>query len=169
MLRLNMLTTQRAAPLSGCSYREVDDMPTFDTLPLNEARANSAAGQRAELLQEYMVYIQRVARGQAGKLEPGEGETTQGQRGGGRTGEGIAGPPFRQLLGTGRPTPRQASNGRPRSLPPRLIGPTKHLFTDRTKFLLPNQLLSWTRRNSNQKMTYSWAVDLDGHGQGKLE
>ena len=144
-------------------------MPTFDTLPLNEARANSAAGQRAELLQEYMVYIQRVARGQAGKLEPGEGETTQGQRGGGRTGEGIAGPPFRQLLGTGRPTPRQASNGRPRSLPPRLIGPTKHLFTDRTKFLLPNQLLSWTGRNSNQNLTYSWAVDLEAPGQGKLE
>ena len=36
------------------------------------------------------MYIQRVARGQAGKLEPGEGEATQGQRGGGRTGEGTA-------------------------------------------------------------------------------
>ena len=35
-------------------------MPTFDTLPLNEARANSATGQRAALLQEYMAYIQRV-------------------------------------------------------------------------------------------------------------
>ena len=29
-------------------------MPTFDTLPLNEARASSATGQRAALLQEYM-------------------------------------------------------------------------------------------------------------------
>ena len=28
---------------------------------------------------------------------------------------------------------------------------------------------SWKGRNSNQKMTYSWAVDLDGHGQGDLE
>ena len=27
-------------------------MPTFDTLPLNEARASSATGQRAALLQE---------------------------------------------------------------------------------------------------------------------
>ena len=55
-------------------------MPTFDILPLNEARANSATGQRAALLQEYMGYIQRVAPGQARKLEPGEGETTQAVR-----------------------------------------------------------------------------------------
>ena len=55
-------------------------MPTFDILPLNEARANSATGQRAALLQEYMGYIQRVGAGQAGKLGPGEGETTQAVR-----------------------------------------------------------------------------------------
>ena len=55
-------------------------MPSFDTLPLNEARANSATGQRAELLQEYMGYIQRVGPGQAGRLEPGDGETTQAIR-----------------------------------------------------------------------------------------
>ena len=55
-------------------------MPTFDTLPLNEARANSATGRRAALLQEYMGYIKSLAPGQAGKLEPGEGETTQAVR-----------------------------------------------------------------------------------------
>ena len=55
-------------------------MPTFDILPLNEAHASSATGQRAALLQEYIGYIQRVAPGQAGKLEPGEGETTQAIR-----------------------------------------------------------------------------------------
>ena len=55
-------------------------MPTFDILPLNEARANSATGQRAALLQEYMGYIQILAPGQAGKLEPGESETTQAVR-----------------------------------------------------------------------------------------
>ena len=55
-------------------------MPTFDTLPLNEARANSATGQRTAPLQEYIVYFQRVAPGQAGRLEPGEGETTQAVR-----------------------------------------------------------------------------------------
>ena len=55
-------------------------MPTFDTLPLNEARASSATGQRAALLHEYMGYIQRVPPGQAGRLGPGEGETTQAIR-----------------------------------------------------------------------------------------
>ena len=57
-------------------------MPTFDILPLNKARASSATGQRAALLQEYMGYIQRVAAGQAGKLEPGEGGSAQAYRGG---------------------------------------------------------------------------------------
>ena len=37
-------------------------------------------GQRAALLQEYVGYIQRVGPGQAGKLEPGEDETTQAIR-----------------------------------------------------------------------------------------
>ena len=55
-------------------------MLTFDILPLNEARANSATGQRAALLQEYIGYIQILAPGQAGKLQPGEGETTQAVR-----------------------------------------------------------------------------------------
>ena len=55
-------------------------MPTFDILPLNEARASSATGRRAALLQEYTGYIQRVAPGQAGKLGPGDGETTQALR-----------------------------------------------------------------------------------------
>ena len=55
-------------------------MPTFDTLPLNEARANSATGQRAALIQEYIGYIQILAPGQAGKLEPGVSETTQAIR-----------------------------------------------------------------------------------------
>ena len=55
-------------------------MPTFDILPLNEARANSATGQRAALLQEYMGYIQHIGPGRAGKLQPEAGETTQAIR-----------------------------------------------------------------------------------------
>ncbi len=55
-------------------------MPTFSTLPIGEARARSATGKRAALLQEYVGYIERVAPGQAGKLEAGEGETTQAIR-----------------------------------------------------------------------------------------
>lgn len=55
-------------------------MPTFTTLPIGEARARSATGKRAALLQEYVGYIERVAAGEAGKLEAGEGETTQAIR-----------------------------------------------------------------------------------------
>ena len=55
-------------------------MPTFSTLPVAEARARSATGKRAALLQEYVGYIERVAPGEAGKLEAGEGETTQAIR-----------------------------------------------------------------------------------------
>ena len=55
-------------------------MPTFNTLPLSKARANSATGHRAALLHEYVAYIQHVAPGKAGKLELGEGETTQAVR-----------------------------------------------------------------------------------------
>ena len=55
-------------------------MPTFSTLPIGEARARSATGKRAALLQEYVDYIERVAPDEAGKLEAGEGETTQAIR-----------------------------------------------------------------------------------------
>ena len=55
-------------------------MPTFGTVPIGEARANTVTGQRAALLQEYAGFIQGVPSGQAGKLEPGEGETTQAIR-----------------------------------------------------------------------------------------
>ena len=55
-------------------------MPTFSTLPIGEARARSATGKRAALLQEYVGYIQQVVPGEAGKLEAGEGETTQAIR-----------------------------------------------------------------------------------------
>ena len=55
-------------------------MPIFGTVPIGEARANTVTGQRAALLQEYVGYIQGVPPGQAGKLEPGEGETTQAVR-----------------------------------------------------------------------------------------
>ena len=55
-------------------------MPTFGTLPIGEARAKSATGKRAALLQEYVAYIQGVPSGEAGMLEPGAGETTQAIR-----------------------------------------------------------------------------------------
>ncbi|MCY4599956.1 MAG: hypothetical protein OXF27_08545, partial [Acidobacteria bacterium] len=55
-------------------------MPTFSTLSIGEARGASASGKRAELLTEYIGYIQRVPPGQAGRLTLGEGETTQALR-----------------------------------------------------------------------------------------
>ena len=99
------------------SYSEVYRMPTFGTLSIGEARAKSATGKRAALLQEYVAYIQGVASGEAGVLEPGEGETTQAIRrrltaGGGSAGEGTGSPPHRRrrvFLGRGGPASWQAS------------------------------------------------------------
>ena len=62
------------------SYEEVRKMPTFSIVSLGKAREGSASGKRAELLQEYLGYIQRVPQGEAGVLEPGEGETPQAIR-----------------------------------------------------------------------------------------
>ena len=62
------------------SYEEVLKMPTFSIVSLGEAREGSASDKRAELLQEYLGYIQRVPQGEAGVLEPGEGETPQAIR-----------------------------------------------------------------------------------------
>ena len=42
-------------------------MPTFDIISVGEAKSSSASGKRAELLQEYIGYIQRVAPGEAGR------------------------------------------------------------------------------------------------------
>ena len=55
-------------------------MPRFNIISIGEARAKSATGKRAALLQEYIGYIQRVAPGEAGELEATEGETTQAIR-----------------------------------------------------------------------------------------
>ncbi len=55
-------------------------MPTFGTLPIDGARAESVSGKRAALIQEYAGYIQRIAPGEAGVLEASVGETTQAIR-----------------------------------------------------------------------------------------
>ena len=55
-------------------------MPTFDTLSIGEARTRSATGKRAALLREYAGHIERVGPGEVGKLELGDGETTQAVR-----------------------------------------------------------------------------------------
>ncbi len=55
-------------------------MPTFDVLTLGEAQAGSVTGKRAQILREYMGYIERVPDGHAGKLQPNMGETTNAVR-----------------------------------------------------------------------------------------
>ena len=62
-------------------------MPTFRTISIAEARANTATGKRAALL--CMGYVQCVPPGEAGVLETVEGENhprdpAQARRGGGR-------------------------------------------------------------------------------------
>ena len=55
-------------------------MPSFEVLPVEQAQANSTSGKRARLLREYIQYIERVPDGHAGKLEPGEDESTSAVR-----------------------------------------------------------------------------------------
>ncbi|MDA1096714.1 MAG: hypothetical protein O3B84_05600 [Chloroflexi bacterium] len=55
-------------------------MPQFRTVSLDEARTKPASGKRAELLQEYAGYLDRLTAGQAGSLKAAPGETTQAIR-----------------------------------------------------------------------------------------
>lgn len=50
-------------------------MPKFDVLPINEAQLNSASGKRAQILREYVGFIEQLQEGQAGRLSAGQGET----------------------------------------------------------------------------------------------
>jgi hypothetical protein len=52
-----------------------NDLPKLDILPLEEAQLDSATGKRAQILREYVGYIEQVPAGQAGKLSPANGET----------------------------------------------------------------------------------------------
>ena len=52
-------------------------MPKLDIVPIEEARVKSASrGKRAQILQEYLGYIDQLKSGQAGRLVAGAGETT---------------------------------------------------------------------------------------------
>ena len=50
-------------------------MPTFDEVPLQAAILKTATGKTAQITQEYLGYIEQLTEGQAGRLQPGEGET----------------------------------------------------------------------------------------------
>ena len=50
-------------------------MPKFEAIPLSEAKLKSATGRPAQITQEYLAYIEKLEPGQAGRLQPAEGET----------------------------------------------------------------------------------------------
>jgi len=50
-------------------------MPTFVQVPLQEAMLNTATGKTAQINKEYLGYIEQLTEGQAGRLQPGEGES----------------------------------------------------------------------------------------------
>ena len=50
-------------------------MPKFDRLPLGEAKMKTASGKRAQIIAEYVRYIEQLGDGEAGRLQAGEGET----------------------------------------------------------------------------------------------
>ncbi len=49
-------------------------MPTFEVVPLQEARLKTATGRAARNAREYTDYIQQLEEGQAGKLQVAEDE-----------------------------------------------------------------------------------------------
>ena len=49
-------------------------MPTFDLVPRNEAELKTASGKRAMIINEYIEYLNQLQDGQAGRLQPVEGE-----------------------------------------------------------------------------------------------
>ena len=49
-------------------------MPKFEIIQMAEAAAKTASSRSTKRLQEYLEYIQQLQPGQAGRLQPGEGE-----------------------------------------------------------------------------------------------
>ena len=52
-------------------------MPKFDRVPLGEAKMKTASGssKRAQIIAEYVSYIEQLRDGEAGRLQAAEGET----------------------------------------------------------------------------------------------
>ena len=55
-------------------------MPEFQRLTLGEAQLQSGTGKRAQLIRQYVQYVEQVEMGQAGKLTPEEGESVTAVR-----------------------------------------------------------------------------------------
>ena len=50
-------------------------MPRFDRVPLGEARMKTASGKRAQIIAEYVRYIEQLGDGEAGRLQAAQGES----------------------------------------------------------------------------------------------
>jgi hypothetical protein len=50
-------------------------MPVFDLVAQPEAQLKTATGKRAAIIKEYLGYIDQLKKGQAGRLQPAEGES----------------------------------------------------------------------------------------------
>ena len=55
-------------------------MAKFELVPRADAEIQSATGKRADILREYLGYLEQLGGDQAGKLEAGEGETPSAVR-----------------------------------------------------------------------------------------
>ena len=55
-------------------------MPQFNPISMEEAQVRAVTGKRADLLNEYMGYLNQLLPGTAGGLRVGPGETTQAVR-----------------------------------------------------------------------------------------
>ena len=55
-------------------------MPTFELVTVEEVAMKTTPGKRAKILEEYLGYVEQLKSGQAGKLQPSEGETTTAVR-----------------------------------------------------------------------------------------
>ena len=49
-------------------------MPIFESVPLGEAKMKTASGKRAQIVAEYVRYIEQLEDGEAGRLQAAEGE-----------------------------------------------------------------------------------------------
>ncbi len=50
-------------------------MPNFETVPLEEAMIKTATGKRAQIIKEYVDYIEQLKGGRAGRLRASVGES----------------------------------------------------------------------------------------------
>ncbi len=61
-------------PFPQTTFTLETPMPTFEVIPLQEARVKTATGTRGQFLQQYADYIQQLPEGQAGTLQVTEDE-----------------------------------------------------------------------------------------------